>query len=43
MIKKFVEPIINKFQFGFKAGSDCGIAKAMIIYISKKYNYNKSI
>ena len=43
IIDKLVEPIINKFQFGFKAGSDCGIAKAMIIYKSKKYNYNKSL
>lgn len=38
-----MEQKISKIQFGFKSGSDCGIAKTMILYKCRKYNYNKSL
>ena len=37
-----MEQKISKIQFGFKTGSNCSIAKTMILYKYKKYNYNKS-
>ena len=43
LIDKIVENKISKAQFGFKSGSDCGIAKTMILYKCRKYNYNKSL
>ena len=43
LIDKIVEQKISKIQFGFKTGSDCSIAKTMILYKCKKYNYNKSL
>ena len=45
--KEIVCKLINKKitinQYGFKEGSDCSIAKTMIYYKSKKYNYNKAL
>ena len=45
--KPLIQTIINKEvvknQFGFRPLSDCGLAKAMIYYNSKKFNYNKAL
>ena len=43
LIDNILDQKISKIQFGFKSGSDCGIAKTMILYKCKKYNYNKSL
>ena len=45
--KEIVCKLINKKitinQYGFKEGSDCSIAKTMIYYKAKKYNFNKDL
>ena len=45
--KEIVCKLINKKitinQYGYKEGSDCSIAKTMIYYKAKKYNFNKAL
>ena len=43
IIQKLINQKLNKNQFGFRPKSDCGIAKAMIFFNAKKYQFNKSL
>ena len=43
LIQKIINKKINKNQFGFRPKSDCGIAKAMIFFQSRKYKYKKAL
>ena len=43
IVCKLINNKITINQYGFKEGSDCSIAKTMIYYKSKKYNFNKAL
>ena len=43
LIQYIINKELNQNQFGFRPLSDCGLAKAMIFYKSKKYNYKKAL
>ena len=43
LIQKLINKEIVQNQFGFRPLSDCGLAKAMTYYNSKKFNYNKAL
>ena len=43
LIQLIINEELNRNQFGFRPKSDCGLAKAMIFYKAKKYNYEKAL